>query len=102
MLVREKPVSIAGQFEAGRPAGVAPGTQLWVPLGLNFGAIPLPGQSALHVAALDQRRHEPDLERRLQRQDRIRTARCHAASSAVDRAIWCLAAPDFSAGPEAQ
>ena len=43
VLVREKPVSIAGQFEAGRPAGVAPGTQLWVPLGLNFGAIPLPG-----------------------------------------------------------
>lgn len=43
VLVKEKPVSIAGQFEAGRPAGVAPGTQLWVPLGLNFGAIPLPG-----------------------------------------------------------
>lgn len=41
--VREKPVSIAGQFEAGRPAGVAPGTQLWVPLGLNFGAMPLIG-----------------------------------------------------------
>ena len=43
VMVREKPVSLTGQFEAGRPAGVAPGTQLWVPLGLNFGAIPLPG-----------------------------------------------------------
>lgn len=43
IIVREKPVAIAGQFEAGRPAGVAPGTQLWVPLGLNFGAIQLPG-----------------------------------------------------------
>lgn len=40
--VRDKPVSIAGRFEAGRPAGAAPGTQLWVPLGINFGAVPLP------------------------------------------------------------
>ncbi len=40
--VNDKVVSIAGQFEAGRPAGLAPGTPLWVPLGINFGAIPLP------------------------------------------------------------
>lgn len=42
VLVREKPVSLNGQFEAGRPAGVAPGSELWVPLGINFGAVPLP------------------------------------------------------------
>ncbi|MGI9607369.1 MAG: DUF6941 family protein [Acidimicrobiales bacterium] len=42
VLVREKPVSLAGRFEAGRPAGVPPGTALWVPLGINFGAVPLP------------------------------------------------------------
>jgi hypothetical protein len=41
--INNKSIAIAGQFEAGRPAGVAPGTALWVPLGLNFGAIPLPG-----------------------------------------------------------
>ena len=40
--VNEKPVSLNGQFEAGRPAGVAPGSELWVPLGINFGAVPLP------------------------------------------------------------
>ena len=40
--VRDKPISLNGQFEAGRPAGVAPGSELWVPLGINFGALPLP------------------------------------------------------------
>lgn len=40
--INEKPVSITGQFEAGRPAGLAPGTPLWVPLGINFGAPTLP------------------------------------------------------------
>lgn len=39
---RDKPISLNGQFEAGRPAGVAPGSELWVPLGINFGAVPLP------------------------------------------------------------
>ncbi len=42
VVLREKPVRVVGQFEAGRPAGVAPGTSLSVPLGINFGAIPLP------------------------------------------------------------
>ncbi|MDW3178391.1 MAG: hypothetical protein R8J94_13450 [Acidimicrobiia bacterium] len=40
--VRDKPISLNGQFEAGRPAGIAPGSELWVPLGINFGALPLP------------------------------------------------------------
>ena len=42
VLIREKPVSLHGKFEAGRPTGVAPGSELWVPLGINFGALPLP------------------------------------------------------------
>lgn len=36
-----KPVSLNGQFEAGRPPGSAPGSELWVPLGINFGALAL-------------------------------------------------------------
>ena len=40
--VKDKPISLNGKFEAGRPAGVAPGSDLWVPLGINFGAIALP------------------------------------------------------------
>lgn len=42
VIVRDKPISLNGQFEAGRPAGIAPGSELWVPLGINFGALPLP------------------------------------------------------------
>ncbi len=39
--IADKPVGLKGQFEAGRPAGVAPGSELWVPLGINFGPLPL-------------------------------------------------------------
>ncbi len=39
--IGDKPVGLNGKFEAGRPAGVAPGSELWVPLGINFGALPL-------------------------------------------------------------
>lgn len=43
--VGDKPIAVAGQFEAGRPAGAATGTELWVPLGINFGPIELePGK----------------------------------------------------------
>ena len=41
VFLNEKPVGISGQFEAGRPPGVAPGSELWVPLGVNFGPLPL-------------------------------------------------------------
>ena len=41
VVIGEKPVGLKGQFEAGRPAGVAPGSELWVPLGINFGPLPL-------------------------------------------------------------
>lgn len=39
--VNDKPVRVYGQFEAGRPTGVAPGSELSVPLGINFGVLPL-------------------------------------------------------------
>ena len=42
VVVRDKPISLKGAFEAGRPEGVAPGSDLWVPLGINFGALALP------------------------------------------------------------
>ena len=41
VLVGGKPVGVNGQFEAGRPPGIAPGSELWVPLGINFAAMPL-------------------------------------------------------------
>lgn len=41
----ETPVEVSGQFEVGRPVGIAPGTPLAVPLALNFPPLNLtPGQ----------------------------------------------------------
>lgn len=37
----EVPVIVAGQFEAGRPAGWPPGRPLLVPLAINFSALPV-------------------------------------------------------------
>lgn len=37
----ERPVMVSGEFEAGRPAGITPGSSLDVPLAINFGAIPV-------------------------------------------------------------
>ncbi len=42
----DKPVTVGGRFEAGRPAGFKPGTPLNVPLAINFSTLPLtPGKS---------------------------------------------------------
>ena len=39
------PIEVGGQFEVGRPVGVAPGTPITVPLAINVQPIPLaPGQ----------------------------------------------------------
>ena len=35
------PVTVAGTFEAGRPAGIVPGSPLLVPLAINFSALPV-------------------------------------------------------------
>ncbi len=39
--IGEKPIAVNGQFEAGRPPGASAGTELWVPLGINFGPLQL-------------------------------------------------------------
>jgi hypothetical protein len=40
LMVRDKPLIVHGRFEAGRPAGLKPGTPLSVPLAINFPTIP--------------------------------------------------------------
>lgn len=39
----DQPVRISGEFEAGRPAGLSPGTPLDVPLAINIGPLTLQG-----------------------------------------------------------
>ena len=59
LLVREKPLVVHGRFEAGRPAGLKPGTPLSVPLAINFPAIPVtPGKNYTWQLAIDDRTHE--------------------------------------------
>ena len=41
VLFDEQPVLVGGQFEAGRPAGLAPGTPIVVPMAINFSALPV-------------------------------------------------------------
>ena len=43
VLAGERPLLVAGRFEAGRPAGIRPGTPLSVPLAINFPALPVTG-----------------------------------------------------------
>jgi hypothetical protein len=38
----ERPIQIGGEFEVGRPAGLAPGIPIDVALAFNFGPMPLP------------------------------------------------------------
>lgn len=53
--VREKPLVVHGRFEAGRPAGLKPGTPLAVPLAINFPAIPVqPGKSYTWQLSIDE------------------------------------------------
>lgn len=52
--VGDKTIMVAGRFEAGRPAGVRPGTPLSVPLAINFGTLPLrPGHSYTWQLSID-------------------------------------------------
>lgn len=41
VLFDDQPVLVGGQFEAGRPAGLPPGTPIVVPLAINFSALPI-------------------------------------------------------------
>jgi hypothetical protein len=36
----DRPVIVGGEFEAGRPAGLTPGSSLIVPMAINFSAVP--------------------------------------------------------------
>lgn len=54
VFANDRPVLVAGQFEAGRPAGWPPGTPLQVPLAINFSAVPVrPGGAYTWRLAVD-------------------------------------------------
>ena len=60
VVVRDKPVAVHGQFEAGRPAGLRPGTPLGVSLAINLTPLPLqPGTGYTFALSIDDR-SEPD------------------------------------------
>ncbi|MGH1492208.1 MAG: DUF6941 family protein [Acidimicrobiales bacterium] len=53
--INEKPVVIQGKFEAGRPAGLRPGSPLGVSLAINLTPLPLPsGSSYAFALAIDE------------------------------------------------
>ena len=56
----DRPVIVGGEFEAGRPAGVTPGSALNVPMAINFSAIPVkPGLAYTWRLSIDGT-SEPD------------------------------------------
>lgn len=58
LTVRDKPLVVHGRFEAGRPAGLKPGTPLSVPLAINFPAMPVtPGKSYTWQLSIDDTTH---------------------------------------------
>lgn len=60
VVVRDKQVVVQGQFEAGRPAGLRPGTPLGVSLAINLTPLPLrPGTGYTFALTIDER-SEPD------------------------------------------
>jgi hypothetical protein len=58
LMVRDKALVVHGRFEAGRPAGLKPGTPLSVPLAINFPTIPAtPGKSYTWQLSIDDKTH---------------------------------------------
>jgi hypothetical protein len=54
VLYDDQPILVGGQFEAGRPDGLAPGTPIPVPLAINFTALPVePGRRYVWRLAID-------------------------------------------------
>ena len=52
----EDPVAVRGRFEAGRPAGLKPGSPLAVPLAISFATLPVsPGSSYVWQLQIDGR-----------------------------------------------
>ena len=56
--VKDQPLAVAGRFEAGRPAGLKPGTPLSVPLAITFPTLPVrPGGSYTWQLSIDGATH---------------------------------------------
>jgi hypothetical protein len=54
VLYDDQPILVGGQFEAGRPDGLTPGTPIPVPLAINFTALPVePGRRYVWRLAID-------------------------------------------------
>ncbi len=58
--VNDKPVAIQGKFEAGRPAGLRPGSPLGVSLAISLTALPLPGGKSYAFGLTIDEQTQPD------------------------------------------
>lgn len=57
--LNDRPLAVSGRFEAGRPAGMKPGTALSVPLAITFPTLPVtPGGSYTWQLSIDGAGHE--------------------------------------------
>lgn len=58
LMIGERPLVVQGNFEAGRPVGLRPGTPLCVPLAINFQTIPVqPGKSYIWQLSINGESH---------------------------------------------
>ncbi len=58
VMVRDRPLVVNGRFEAGRPAGLRPGTPLSVPLAIGFPSLPCEqGRSYTWQLSIDDATH---------------------------------------------
>lgn len=58
--INDKPVQIRGKFEAGRPAGLRPGSPLGVSLAINLTPLPLPAGSSYGFGLSIDEQTQPD------------------------------------------
>jgi hypothetical protein len=56
----EQPIQFGGEFEVGRPVGLAPGTPIDMPFAANLGPLPLPPGSRFTWRLTIDKRSEPD------------------------------------------
>lgn len=58
LLIGDRPLVVQGNFEAGRPVGLRPGTPLCVPLAINFPNLPVtPGKSYTWQLSINDTTH---------------------------------------------
>lgn len=60
VVVKDKPVVMRGRFEAGRPAGLQPGSPLGVSLAINLSPFPLTGGRSYAFALTINEENRPD------------------------------------------